>query len=265
MAGFRYCDWLLAPAERAAWQHLLHQPGARTDRQSVALTVGQDLRRPERRARRVHHTQEGSEFPIADDLAEVERRATTILKWAVDNNLSLLTIALDDLTLARVGLIRAILGDCPNSGTDSLPVATSSGIEQHSDSGETSPPNDAASLLATPLSQPTLALPHVATAVDGLRAAGMMDHLPRGLLTAALYRYLRGEHELAEKHLAETQQIAERGPMPLFLADVHLHRARMFRDRSELAKAAALIRDLGYGRRYEELADAEAAANQWSN
>ena len=86
-----------------------------------------------------------------------------------------------------------------------------------------------------------------------------MDHLPRTLLTAALYNFVRGEPALAQKHLAEAQQIAERGPMPLFLADVHLHRARMFRDKAELAKAATLIRDCGYGRRYGELADAEEA------
>ncbi|MFO0942772.1 MAG: hypothetical protein U0930_18695 [Pirellulales bacterium] len=102
-----------------------------------------------------------------------------------------------------------------------------------------------------------LYLPHVAAAVNGLRAAGTTHELPRSLLTAALYHFVRGEHALAEKNLAEAQQIAERGPMPLFLADVHLHRARMFRDRDELAKAAHLIRTLGYGRRYEELADAE--------
>ncbi len=47
--------------------------------------------------------------------------------------------------------------------------------------------------------------------------------------------------------------------MPLFLADVHLTRARPFRDRDELSKAAHLIRSLGYGRRTEELADAEKA------
>ena len=35
--------------------------------------------------------------------------------------------------------------------------------------------------------------------------------------------------------------------------------APVFRDRDELAKAAHLIRSLGYGRRYDELADAEAA------
>jgi len=31
----------------------------------------------------------------------------------------------------------------------------------------------------------------------------------------------------AEAYLAEAQQIVERGPMPLYLADVHLYRGRM--------------------------------------
>ena len=150
----------------------------------------------------------------------------------------LLDIALDHLTLARVGLIRASL--------------------------------------ATPLPQPTLDLPHVANAVNGLRAAGRSDYLPRGLLTASLYHFVRGEHDLAEKHLAEAQQIAARGPMPLFLADIHLTRARLagrmkeegggmkVDPRAELAQAAKLIRDHGYGRRTQELEDAEAAAKQWT-
>jgi hypothetical protein len=47
--------------------------------------------------------------------------------------------------------------------------------------------------------------------------------------------------------------------MPLHLADVHLHRARLFRDRDELASARALIEKHGYWRRKEELQDAEAA------
>jgi hypothetical protein len=59
--------------------------------------------------------------------------------------------------------------------------------------------------------------------------------------------------------LDEVQMIAERGPMPLYLADVHLHRARLFRDRAELAKARALIEKHGYWRRREELEDAEEA------
>ena len=60
-------------------------------------------------------------------------------------------------------------------------------------------------------------------------------------------------------NLYEAQQIAERGPMPLYLADVHLHRARLFRDRGELAKARGLIEKHGSWRRREELQDAEAA------
>lgn len=190
--GFQYCDWLLAPAEQAGWRHWLNQPLS------------------------------NSKSQISDGLAKVERRAMTTLGWATQFGF-LLEIALDHLTLARVGLIRAI-----------------------PDADPTNP-------------QPTLDLPHVAAAVNGLRAAGTMDQLPRGLLTAALYHCVRGEQDLAQKHLAEAQQIAERGPMPLFLADVHLTRARLFRDREALSQAATLIRTLGYGRRSEELATAEKA------
>ncbi len=200
-AGFQYCNWLLAPAERGAWHMLLR--GTATS--AVSAARGQD-----------------GDAATCD---EVERRATTTLKWMSEHQGSLLSIALDHLTLARVGLIRAIL-------TNRLP-------------------------------QPTLDLPHVAAAVNGLRAAGQVDHLPRGLLTAALSHFVRGEHDLARRYLAECHQIAERGPMPLYLADVHLHRARMFKDKAELAKAAKLIRELRYGRRYDELADAEEAAEGW--
>ncbi|MBL8843682.1 MAG: hypothetical protein JNL90_19325 [Planctomycetes bacterium] len=203
LQGFNYCDWLLAPAEQAAWQRLLDQ------------------------------SRSNSESQVSVGLSEIEPRAATTLNWAIDNDLSLLTVAVDHLTLARVGLIRAIL--------------------------------------ANPLPQPTLDLPHVVVAVNGLRATGQVYYLPRGLLTVALYHFVRGEHDLTLKHLAEAQQIAERGPMPLFLADIHLTRARLagrmkaeggwvkVDAKAELAKAAKLIRELGYGRRYEELADAEAA------
>ncbi len=199
LPGYRHRDWLLGPAERAAW------------RMSLDST---DVSPVENRGQPEYAT-------ICD---EVERRAQMTLVLGVRNQ-RLLPIGLDHLTLARVGLIRAIL--------------------------------------AHPQPQPALDLPHVVAAVNGLRAAGQADELPKGLLTASLYHFVRGEHDLARKHLAECQQIAERGPMPLHLADVHLHRARMFRDKAELAKAATLIRDLGYGRRNDELADAEAAAKGW--
>ena len=196
LAGFRYCDWLLAPAEREAWRRA----------SGAALPDG-----------------EQSTSAAACD--EVHRRGTTTLRWMVDNKMSLLDIALDHLTLARVALIRAIL--------------------------------------SAGLPQPRQDLPDVAAAVNGLRSSGNMDDLPRGLLTAAWYHAVRGEAELARKRLDEAWQIAERGPMPLYMADIHLHRARLFRDKAELAKAGELIRKLGYGRRYDELADAESAASSW--
>jgi len=193
LRGFRYCDLILAPAERAAWQR-------------------QESESP------------NSASDIESALAEAERRATQTLKWMIDNKMSLLAIGLDHLTLARVALYRAAL-------TAQAPAASAN--------------------------------PHLAPALDGLRKAGMLNFLPCALLTAAHWHALIGDPETARHHLDEAQQIAERGPMPLYLADVHLHRARLFRDKIELGKARALIDEHGYGRRREELEDAEAAAIHW--
>lgn len=205
LRGFLFCDWQLVPAEYTAWQML---------QRCTSVASADGLCR-----RDCYDT----------EILEVERRAKESQRgWTevFTTPPSLLDIALDLLTLARVGLIRA--------------------------------------MLSNPLPQPTLDLPQVADAVNGLRAAGAVEFIVRGLLTASLYHFVRGEYDLARKYLAGAQQIAERGPMPLYLADIHLHRARMFHDRDELSQAAKLIRSLGYGRRYDELADAEAAAKQWT-
>jgi len=98
-----------------------------------------------------------------------------------------LILALDHLTLARVALYRAALSAQP-------PAADAN--------------------------------PHLAPALDGLRKAGHSDYLPNALLTAAHWHALLGDAATARCHLDEAQQIAERGPMPLYLADIHLHRAR---------------------------------------
>jgi tetratricopeptide (TPR) repeat protein len=190
LRGFRYCDLLLAEVERAA---------AREDRRG-----------------------EGS-----GALAEVERRATQTLQWAIDTGLSLLTVALDHLTLARVALYRALLE-----------------------------PERAIEVLA-------MAREHAEPAVSGLRAAGTQDHLPRGLLTRAWLRVVEGDAAHAKADLDDAQRIAERGSMRLHLADVHLHRARLFHDRRALAEARRLIEEIGYHRRDGELADAEDAARSW--
>jgi hypothetical protein len=74
---------------------------------------------------------------------------------------------------------------------------------------------------------------------------------------------LSGREDGARADLDEASEIAERGPMPLFQADVQLYRARLFRDRDALADARRRIEKHGYGRRLEELADAEAASEGW--
>lgn len=43
----------------------------------------------------------------------------------------------------------------------------------------------------------------------------------------AWLRTLLGQPDLARADLDEAQQIAERGPMRLHMADIHLHRARL--------------------------------------
>ena len=200
LQGFRYCDWLLGLPERAAWLAIFRGIGSRSA------------------------TEKSSEDSPGRTCDEVEWRGMKMFEWRIPSD-PLLDIALDHLTLARVGLYRAIL-------SHELP-------------------------------QPTLDLPHVDTAVNGLRNAGTLDQLPRGMLTAALYDFVRGDAASAGEALDQAWEIAERGPMPLYLADIHLHRARLFRDRGELTKARDLIEKHGYWRRKEELEDAEAAAPGW--
>jgi hypothetical protein len=67
----------------------------------------------------------------------------------------------------------------------------------------------------------------------------------------------------ARADLDEAWEIAVRGPMPLFQADVQLYRARLFKDKEALVDARRLIEKHGYGRRLEELADVEAASERW--
>jgi hypothetical protein len=107
----------------------------------------------------------------------------------------------------------------------------------------------------------------------------MMHHIPRALLTRAWLRFLTGARtgpESAQGDLDAAWEIAERGPMKLFLADIHLHRARLFfrepeypwnknpdgtprGPQDDLAAAEKLINACGYHRRDEELADAKKA------
>jgi len=157
-------------------------------------------------------------------LREVEERAKTIFEWRKLPKWNpaqdpILDIALDHLTLGRAALYRSIL-----FGTDPGPARAE--IEQ---------------------------------AVDGLLRAGHNEFIARGLLTRAWLLLVEGHPTAARADLDEAQEIAERGPMPLYLADIALYRGRLFGDREALVVACGLIEAHGYARRLGELGDAEAA------
>jgi hypothetical protein len=129
-------------------------------------------------------------------------------------------------------------------------------------------------------------------AVDGLRGAGNLGWVPRGLLARATFRRSVGDWPGAARDLDEVEEIAEPGPMRLFLCDMALERARLAFARIEafaplngliddsppqpappgaeesaklaaearvnLATARELIERCGYHRRDEELAELEA-------
>ena len=156
-------------------------------------------------------------------LADVSERAEQTLKWDMPSR-DLLSIALNHLTLGRAALYTSLLSSGPT--VDSIRE---------------------------------IARRHITAAVDGLRAAGYLDYVLRGLLTRAWLRHVDGDAAGAESDLNAAWEIAERGPMPLYQADIFLHRARLFSDRTALAQARKLIDQHGYHRRDEELRDAESA------
>ena len=203
--GFRYCDLLLAQAERAAWQRQL------------ALSPWQGEGR-------------GEEIDACHAVGQRAKGAQRAWREIFTNEESLLDIALDHLTLGRAALLRAVLDH---------------------------------SAFRTPRSALAQAAKELSAAVDGLRAAGQQDDMPRGLLSRAWLHALTNNPTAARTDLDEAWQIASRGDMRLFMADIHLHRARLFHDKTELNKARELIEQCGYWRRKEELEDAEAVARGW--
>ena len=238
LRGFQYADLLMVPAERAAWEMLQPRASVLECASPLALSEGVTISNEPSAA----EGKSGRGLPHSNTLRDVRERTTQTLQWVKTHNLSLLSIALDHLTLARAALYRALL--TPD---------TQSEIINHPSK--------------------------IDSALSALRESNNLHHLPKALLTAALHAGTLGRDlSAAARYLDEAQQIAERGPMPLYLADVHLHRARLFGrlpaagerqnfphidPKAELAKARALIAHHAYGRRHEELATAEAAATGW--
>jgi hypothetical protein len=214
------------------------------------------LAKAERAASQIRNAERGMQnAELIDACRAVRERAAQTLTWAQQaREGSLLDIALDHLTLGRATLYEAIV--------------TRSEIRNSKYSKS-----------------------EIEAAVTGLRRAGQQQHLPLGLLTRAWLRSLTGAStgsESAQSDLDEAWEIAERGSMRLFMADIHLHRARLFglriADRgvwnedaeggmpskaaepypwespqTDLEAAEKLINDCGYHRRDEELADAKKA------
>jgi hypothetical protein len=167
--------------------------------------------------------------PLTEACRAVAERVKHTIEIAMRNNW-LLDIGHDHLTLARAALYVAILDS------------------QHP-RGE-----------------------HLREATAFVRRAAAQEFEPRALLPRALFRAVTGAFDGARDDLDEAQEIAERGQMKLHLADIHLDRARLFglmpsrpekypwtSARDDLDAASKLVDECGYGRRHDELADAEAA------
>lgn len=103
---------------------------------------------------------------------------------------------------------------------------------------------------------------HLDLAVDGLREAGTLHHVPRGLLARAALRRERRKFADAQRDLDEVHSIATRCGMRLFETDYHLESARLRvaegdddKAREHLTKAKALVEETGYHRRDGEVAE----------
>ncbi len=64
-------------------------------------------------------------------------------------------------------------------------------------------------------------------AIEHLRASDRNDQIPCGLLARAAFRRTIGEWAAAARDLDEAEEIAEPGPMRLYLCDIALERARL--------------------------------------
>ncbi|MEE8587590.1 MAG: tetratricopeptide repeat protein, partial [Acidobacteriota bacterium] len=160
---------------------------------------------------------------------EVRERAEKMFEWRVPSD-SLLLIALDHLTLGRAFLLEAAL-EAPSPD------------------------------LLSPAQY------HLDRAVTGLRQAGTTHHQPRALIARAQLHRVQFQHsgdeafaQRSQQDLTEAAQIASRGPMPLFQADIHLEQSRLHHAQGNskealqaLSQARTLIQKHAYHRRDAEL------------
>lgn len=128
------------------------------------------------------------------NFAVVRERASRALEWS-RSVLSLLTVALNTLAIGR-----AFLG-LAHSNVNAQRLSTSDEIRT--------------------------ARADLDSAVDRLRAAGTNHHIPRGLLARTAFHRSIGDWPSAAGDLDEVEEIAEPGPMRLYLCDIALERSRL--------------------------------------
>lgn len=109
---------------------------------------------------------------------------------------------------------------------------------------------------------------HLRAAVDGLRAFGAPEFLPRGLLARASFHRLRDDLPAAWKDLDAVATLVRRHGLRLFEADLALEQTRchLAADNRESARttlehARKLITEMSYGRRLPELNALDAELN----
>jgi tetratricopeptide (TPR) repeat protein len=213
------------PARGATLADALHQAG-RTEEAATEFREAEALHQQRQPAYPILYSVQG--FWYCDlllgrgQVGEVKERAGRTLEWAGQQRI-LPDIALDNLSLGRAWLLEA----------------------QQSGAGDT-----------------TQAAEVLQRAVDGLRQAGTMDYLPRGLLTRAELHRFTCDYERAERDLAEALRIATRGGMGLHLADCHLEFARLQlaqgnkdKAREHWNTAKEMIERMGYHRRDNEVTE----------
>jgi tetratricopeptide (TPR) repeat protein len=196
-----------------------------------------------------------------NDYAEAHKRATQTLEW-FEQEYPLLSRALDVLTLgrARLGLVLEDIGGRGTTSNERDEVRVARG--------------------------------RLDDAVEALRGAAQMQYLPRGLLARAVFLRSVADWDGATRDLDEVEEVAEPGPMKLFLCDMTIERARLAFAKIEafaplngliddsprkpaepeaaeatrlkegaakqLAIAADYVKTCGYHRRDEELAELQA-------
>ncbi len=228
LGGFQYCDLLLSKAQPPAPLKGEPKPVPPSEPSDVEVPTTLHQWVPPLGAAEACEANGGAGAERQGAIEEVIRRAKQTLEWAKENRASLLSHALDHLTLGKAYHLSST-----HTPTDDNKAAASH---------------------------------HLDTAVAGLRKAGAQEFISLGLLARAAWHRHCGAYAAAATDLAEVEEIASAGGMKLYLCDYHLEMARLQQAKGEVAaakvhteQAARMVEEMGYHRRDGEVAALRAA------